>query len=216
MRTVLLIIASLFMPIFFTGCIDGKQKHSLDQEEDGLAVGNDSTVKIWTPIVATDIRDNPVRLFGQDWLALAVGTGKEANAMTVGWGGLGTLWELNNPVVTVYIRDDRYTRELLDKNDYFTLTAFPEQYRKALNYLGTHSGRVVDKIRGSGLTVRFTELGNPLFEEGRLFMECRKIYNAPFTASGFGNIPKGKTPKDGYGERFIIYIGEIVNVWEKH
>lgn len=215
MKTVLLIAASLFIAVSFNGCTGGKQDHSQNREESAKA-GNDSTAGVWTPIAATDIRDNPVRLFGRDWLALAVGTEQEANAMTVGWGGLGTLWELDNPVVTVYIRDDRYTRELLDKNDYFTLTAFPEQYRKVLNYLGTHSGRTADKMRGSGLTVRFTELGNPLFEEGRLSMECRKIYNAPFSASGFGSVPQGKTPKEGYGERFIIYIGQIVNVWEKH
>lgn len=214
MKNLLFVVASLFVVIFFGGCTGGKtEKTGTEGQSTDIPV-NDSLPKVWTKIEATDIKDNPVKLFGQDWLALAVGNEKEANAMTVGWGGLGTLWQLDNPVVTVYIRDDRYTRELLDKNDYFTLTAFPKAHRKALNYFGTHSGRDTDKMKASGLTVRFTELGNPLFEEGRLVLECHRIYNAPFSAAGIGT-PRGNTPKDGYGERFIIYIGEIVNVWEK-
>lgn len=169
----------------------------------------------WTKIAATEIRDNPVTLIGGG-MALAVGTSEKMNAMTIGWGGLGTLWKLDNPVVTVYIRDDRYTRELLDVNEYFTLTAFPEELRQRTNnYFGTHSGRNTDKMKGSGLTVCFTGEGTPYFDEGRLVLECRKIYAAPFSTVGFGTEPKGNTPKDGYGERFIIHIGEIVNVWEK-
>ena len=70
-------------------------------------------------------------------------------------------------------------------------------------------------MKGSGFTVRFTETGNPYFDEGRLMLECRKIYAAPFSTVGFGTEPKGNTPKDGYGERFVIYIGEIMNVQEK-
>lgn len=176
----------------------------------------DSMAKEWTPIAPTQIQDNPITLIG-DGMALAVGTPERMNAMTIGWGGLGTLWKLDNPVVTVYIRDDRYTRELLDENEYFTLTAFFDaDQKRANNYFGTRSGRTEDKMKGSGFAVRFTETGTPYFNEGRLMLECRKIYAAPFSAAGFGSEPKGNTPKDGYGERFIIYIGEIINVLEKH
>lgn len=175
---------------------------------------NPEIMKQWETIKATDINDNPVTLFGSG-MALAVGNKEKMNAMAIGWGGLGTLWKRDNPVVTVYIREDRYTRELLDTNAYFTLTAFPEKYQNAVNYFGTHSGRIEDKMKGSGLTVRFTDLGNPIFDEGRLILECRKIYAAPFSSTGFGNEPKGNVPKDKTRERFIIYIGEIVNVWEK-
>lgn len=175
----------------------------------------DSGTKKWMAITPAEIRDNPVTLIGSG-MALSVGTPERMNAMTIGWGGLGTLWKLDNPVITVYIRDDRYTRELLDANEYFTLTAFSDADRKrANNYFGTRSGRTEDKMKGSGFTVRFTDAGNPFFDEGRLVLECRKIYSAPFSPVGFGDIPKGNTPKDGYGERFIIYIGEIMNVWEK-
>jgi hypothetical protein len=39
------------------------------------------------------------------------------------------------------------------------------------------SGRDGDKIKAAGLTVEYTKLGNPTFAEGRLMIECRKIYN---------------------------------------
>lgn len=202
-------IVGCLLSALLSGCVGGqKQQAATEQQEE-------ATPKEWTAIAASEIRDNPVTLIGGG-MALSVGKAERMNAMTIGWGGLGTLWKLDNPVITVYIRDDRYTKELLDENDYFTLTAFPEAYqKKAINYLGTHSGRAEDKMKGSGLTVSFTELGNPYFDEGRLVLECRKIYAAPFSGAGFGEVPQGNTPKDGYGERFVIYIGEIMNVWEK-
>lgn len=200
----LILICSIVV-LFFSSCGNENRKKDIKATE---------TIKQWTSIKATNIKDNPVTLFGSG-MALAVGNKEKMNAMAIGWGGLGVLWKRDNPVVTVYIREDRYTRELLDTNAYFTLTAFPEKYQKAINYFGTHSGRTEDKMKGSGLTVRFTDLGNPIFDEGRIILECRKIYAAPFSSAGFGNEPQGNVPKDGTGERFIIYIGEIVNAWEK-
>ena len=61
--------------------------------------------------------------------------------------------------------------------------------------------------------MEFTELGNPIFAEGRLAIECRKLYAAPFDLN--------RMPQD-ISERLYadmavhtMYIGEIVNVWEK-
>ena len=67
-------------------------------------------------------------------------------------------------------------------------------------------------MKGSGLTVEFTELGNPIFEEGRLVLECKKLYGAPFDPNGFGDVAKKE-----YSNRPLhsVYIGEIVNAWIK-
>lgn len=67
-------------------------------------------------------------------------------------------------------------------------------------------------MKGSGLTVGFTELGNPMFEEGRLVLECKKLYGAPFNPEGFGELAQKE-----YSNRPLhsIYIGEIVNAWIK-
>ena len=64
--------------------------------------------------------------------------------MTISWGGVGVLWGKN--VVYVFVRDSRYTKELIDVGDFFSLTFVSDQYRDALNYCGSPSGRNEDKI----------------------------------------------------------------------
>lgn len=165
----------------------------------------------WRKIAPAELRENPFSFFSNA-LALSVGNKDRMNAMTIGWGGLGVLWGKERPVVTVYVEKRRHTHSFMEKNDYFTVTAFPkeEKYDKALRYLGTVSGRDEDKMKGSGLTVKFTELGCPAFEEGRLILECKKIYGAPFNPEGFGELAKKE-----YSNRPLhsVYIGEIVNAW---
>ena len=56
------------------------------------------------------------------------------------------------PIVTVYVYPSRYTYEFLKANETFTVSFFPKEYRKALGYMGTHSGRNEDKVRAAGLT----------------------------------------------------------------
>lgn len=171
---------------------------------------NNSLKGKWKKIDPMDLKENPFQLFN-NWMALSVGNQEKMNSMTIGWGALGLLWE-NKPSITVYVRETHYTRELMDDNEYFTVTAFGDGYKKELMYLGTASGRKEDKMKGSGLTVGFTDNGNPFFEEGKLVLECKKQYGALFDKKGFGELPQ----KD-YSTRPIhyVYVGEIVNAWIK-
>ena len=52
-----------------------------------------------------------------------------------------------------------------------------------LSYLGRVSGRDEDKVAGAGRTVEFTGLGNPIYAEADLAIECKKLYGQPFDAS---------------------------------
>ena len=45
-------------------------------------------------------------------LLLAAGDHKHSNAMTIGWGGIGTLWR--KTAVTVYVAERRYTKHFMD------------------------------------------------------------------------------------------------------
>ena len=56
-------------------------------------------------------------------LILAAGDEQKSNAMTIGWGGIGTLWR--KTAVTVYVAEQRYTKEFMDRAEYFTVMAFP-------------------------------------------------------------------------------------------
>lgn len=168
--------------------------------------------KAWQEITPRDIEGNPVRMFADEWFELAAGHEGDMNLMTIAWGTLGELWA--KPVVTVYVSTSRYTYEFMEKNDYFTITHFPPSMREKLQYLGTASGRDEDKVQGAGLTTEFTALGNPIFAEADLAIECKKIYADQFKADLMPIERRQWHEETGTGIH-VMYIGEIVNVWRK-
>ena len=166
----------------------------------------------WQEIKPQNIDVNAVKLFANDWMLLSAGKDTSMNMMTIAWGALGELW--GKPIVTVYVSTDRYTYKFLEDNEYFTVTAFPEQFRDKLQYIGSVSGRDEDKVKGSGLTPEFTKLGNPIYKEANLAIECKKIYAE--------QLKKELMPleqRQWYDEKklgvHMMYIGEIVNAWKK-
>ena len=102
--------------------------------------------------------------FDQVWALVTAGTPDNFNTMTISWGGMGTLW--GKPVATVYIRTSRYTHEFVDANEYFTISFYPEEYKKVLGVLGSKSGREMDKMHSSGLTPKYLDKGIT-FEEAK-------------------------------------------------
>ncbi|MBX9188597.1 flavin reductase family protein [Bacteroides sp. K03] len=164
----------------------------------------------WKAIRPEEVK-NAVQLFDKDWMALAVGKEDDMNTMTISWGGMGELWE--RPVVTVYVSTSRHTHSFMERNGYFTVTAFPEKHRSALRYIGTHSGRDGDKLKAAGLTPKYTEFGNPIFKEANLAIECKIIYSVPFDPERIDK-EVGRIYDNGMSIH-TMYIGEIVNVWKK-
>lgn len=165
----------------------------------------------WKEITPKELTDNPVVKVGSEWMALAAGHEGDMNAMTIGWGTWGVLW--GRPVVTVYVSSSRYTYDFMERNDYFTVTGFPEEYHQALSYIGSHSGRDGDKLAEAGLTPEFTELGNPIFSEANLAIECKLLYKEVLDVE---QVPENiKAMYDRGVGPHSMYIGEIVNVWVK-
>ena len=121
-----------------------------------------------------ELQDNVVKLIGSDWMLITAGDAEKQNTMTASWGGLGYVW--NYPVAYVVIRPQRYTYEFTEREERMTLSFFTEEWRKALAYCGSHSGRDGDKFAEAGISVSFTESGTPAIAEARLVMECKKIY----------------------------------------
>ena len=168
-------------------------------------------VKTFQKININDLKFSPDSLLSRGWFIVSAGDSTNFNEMTISWGAFGTVWAL--PTVTIYIRNTRYTYQFLENNKYFTLCAFGEEYREKLEFIGTKSGRDIDKVAATGLTPRFTALGTPYFEEAWLVIECEKIYwNDIDRKNLFAEAQKMYTdPK----ETHRMYIGGIVNVWEK-
>ena len=153
---------------------------------------------------------NPFKRIGSDWCLITAGREGSFNTMTASWGGVGILW--NKEVATCYIRPQRYTKEFVDREELFTLSFFPDGYRKALNLCGTVSGRDHDKPAEAGLTPLFTD-GTVSFKEADLVLVCRKLYAQPMTEQSFTD---KSVLERNYPTRDLhtIYIGEIIKAYK--
>ncbi len=150
--------------------------------------------------------DNPFKLIGDDWMLITAGTLESYNTMTASWGGLGVLW--NRDVCFCFVRPTRHTYKFMEDAGRFTLSFFGEEYRGALNYCGSHSGKDVDKTKEAGITPALSESGTVHFAEARLIIECEKIYFQDILPRNFlaPGIAKLYPQKDYHR----MYVGAIV------
>lgn len=157
--------------------------------------------------------DNPFELFANQWALAAAGSPAHFNTCTIGWGSLGILWtrpQKSGRTVTVYLHPDRYTCEFFKECDTFTVSFFPEECRKALAYLGTHSGREGDKVAVSGLTP--IPAGESVtFAESELTFVCRKIYQHQFEKD---SIPQDV--QEYYRSKPQVYPVDAEGAWQPH
>ena len=146
--------------------------------------------------------------FNEDWALVAAGTMESHNAMTVSWGGMGTIW--NKPVVTVYVRPQRYTREFTEREEYFTVSFYEEKYREALSIMGTKSGRDCDKEAEAGLTA--VPAGESVtFKEARRTLLCRKLYWQDLDPAGMAQeVQDVQYPEKDFHR---MYIGEVIEIF---
>lgn len=112
--------------------------------------------------------------FDKDWALLTAGTVENHNAMTVSWGGMGTLW--GKPVVTVYVRPNRHTYGYIEDNEFFTLSFYGEEYRRMLGVMGSKSGRDCDKDALTGIDAM--PAGESVsYRQAQITLVCRKLYH---------------------------------------
>ena len=163
---------------------------------------------VFQPLPMDVVEINPFKLIGKDWALVTAGSKQKYNTMTVSWGGVGVLWGKN--VATIYIRDSRYTKELIDDGDFFSVSFFDGADKDALNYCGSHSGRNEDKFKAAGLTPAFRH-SIPYPGEASFVLLCRKMAAVPITEDTFIDPDiKDKWYKDG--DMHTMYIGEIIDV----
>jgi flavin reductase (DIM6/NTAB) family NADH-FMN oxidoreductase RutF len=159
----------------------------------------------------SDLSVRAHHLWAKQWLVLTCGDFRRAefNSMAVGWGSFGTMW--SKPFALVLVRPVRYTYTFMERYDSFTLCAFGDTHRSAVQLLGSKSGRDGNKIQDSGLTaVAASKVAAPAFEEAELIVECRKIYWDDMAPKHFVDPTiDSNYPKKDYHR---IYFGEIMAI----
>lgn len=145
----------------------------------------------------------------------------KVNAMTIGWGSIGIEW--GKPIFIAYVRESRYTKQLLDACGEFTVNIpYGDVDGKILGFCGTKSGRDVDKIQALDLTLEEpVSISVPGIRELPLTLECKVLYQQDQELSAIPeailaryypqNIPSTDPGKNR--DRHTAYYAEIVNAY---
>ncbi len=133
------------------------------------------------------------------------------NTMTIGWGHIGIEW--GKPIFVAYVRESRYTKELLDANGEFTVNIpLGECDGKILGFCGSKSGRELDKIKELGLTLEEPEtISVPGIHQLPLTLECRVIYRQDQPLNAIGDDVKNRYYTQG--DPHTAYYGQILNAY---
>jgi len=136
------------------------------------------------------------------------------NTMTIGWGATGIIW--NKPALMVMVRKSRYTYQLINDADSFTVSVpLNGQYKKELGQCGTKSGRDYDKFREFGLEAApGRETTSPVIAGCDLFCECRLLYKQPMDWQQLNGAVRDKWYADD--DYHTLYYGEIVAFYRQN
>ena len=139
-------------------------------------------------------------------LLVAEGKDKKPNAMTIGWGFLGTMW--SKPVFVVAVRYSRHTYKLMEESDSFTVCLPSKEMKDALTLCGTKSGRDMDKLEASGLTpVKGETVDAPYLKECPVHYECKVVYKDEMEEGRLAEPLQSQM----YGSKdwHVLYYGEV-------
>ncbi|MDD2498655.1 MAG: flavin reductase family protein [Desulfitobacteriaceae bacterium] len=144
---------------------------------------------------------------------LVVQDGDKANIMTIGWGSIGFIWK--KPVFTVLVRYSRYTYDLLEKVNEFTVNVpLENSMSQELSICGTRSGRDIEKFKECRLTQTPGKVvAAPVIKECDLFYECRIICRQAMQPALVDDEVINKCYPNG--DYHVIFYGEILASYKK-
>ena len=206
----------LFLPILFVVSCSNVQKQQ-DTKGQNLEDVTDKTFEeIFAEIAPTDISENVFKLFGQDFAVVTAGNKSHFNSMTVAYGGFGI--HLGLPSTMCFLRANRYTLEFIRGEQSYTMCWFNDEYKDAVLYFGSMSGRGTDKMANNPLSAVTTPNGNIAYKEAKLIVECKLIEITSVSPDDF-YIEKGREfVEEGFNDAkdyHKLVFGEITKVWKR-
>jgi flavin reductase (DIM6/NTAB) family NADH-FMN oxidoreductase RutF len=166
---------------------------------------------VFQPMPIYEMDFNPFRQFKEDTCAIVTEVNGKANAMTASWGAMGEMW--GKDVITIYVRESRFTRELLDQSETFSINFFDMdkiENKMALQVFGSESGRDTDKIAEMKFNVNHS-LNTPFLDESNLVFLCSKLSRTEIKKEDFFH-PRIDSKFYENGDYHIMYIAEIMRV----
>ena len=148
----------------------------------------------------------------QDGAFLTVRSEDKLNTMTIGWGMIGHIW--NKPIFQVLVRPSRYTYELLDNIDNFTVSVpYDFDMNKELAYCGSKSGRDVDKFSELDLSIiESPDVNSPFIKKATYHYSCKVLYKDKIIKNELDNniINEFYSNEDFHFQ----YYGEIISAYK--
>ena len=113
--------------------------------------------------------DKSIKYLHRQGAFLTVKKGDEINVSTISWGNIGFEW--GRPVFTILVRSSRHNHTLLQDNTEFTVSIpTTSTMKKALNAVGTVSGRDTDKWSIANITqYKAKTMETPVVKEANIF-----------------------------------------------
>lgn len=139
---------------------------------------------------------------------LTTKSGNKVNSMTIAWGGVNFIW--GKPIFTVMVRPQRYTYGIIEKTGEFTVTIPYENADKAISFLGSKSGKDMNKLAELNINIiESEEIDTPVLDMKGMHFECKVVYKTTMTSENLNeSIKNSKYPLEDY---HTIYFGEIVS-----
>lgn len=143
-------------------------------------------------------------------------SGFKVNSMAIAWGSIGRVW--NKQVFIAYIKESRYTKELVDDSSEFTINIPIDQLdSNILNVCGSKTGRDFDKISMLDFTlIESNKINTPGILEVPITLECKVIYKQKLNPKEISEIDlerfysKNISVNENY---HTVYYGEIVDAY---
>ncbi|WP_291527954.1 hypothetical protein [Bacteroides sp. UBA939] len=223
MKHIVLISISV-VALVFASCNESTRKAADTAHEESAVVKlNREEIKaasfddLFKTIEAKDVKEDIFTLISEDFSILTAGTPSHYNSMVAGWGGWGILF--NKQVAFSFLRSNRYTLELIRKENKYTMTFFDEEYKEDIMNFGKSSGRDSnEKMTTTSLTAVQTPSGNMAYKEAKLIIELDLFEVTTVSPDDFRTEDARKFIVDAHaetGEYHKMVFGEIKNVWER-
>ena len=144
---------------------------------------------------------------------------EKINIMTIGWGNIGYEW--GRPIFTVLVRESRYTHELLENAEDFTISIpFDDKMNKSIGFCGSKSGRDYDKFKECNLNMLDRKVvKSPAVGNCQMIYECKIVYKHLMDLQFLDDDIKDKWYKEENNKWYqpndchTIYYGEIVDCY---